>query len=58
MHKNKSVKCEKLECFANIHYRKDFGICKLLNDGFTYECPFFKTVKEYNEGIKKYGGLH
>lgn len=45
-------KCEREDCFGN--YR---GMCLVLNGKFDYPCPFFKTLEEYNEGVRKYGGI-
>lgn len=43
------------DCFAR---NKDNGECRALTDThFPDDCPFYKTVKEYNEGLKKYGDL-
>lgn len=47
-----SCKCERKDCFGN--YR---GRCLILNGTFEYPCPFFKTLEEFNEGIRKYGGI-
>lgn len=47
-----SVKCKKRDCFGN-----EKGTCKVLREGFKYECPFYKTVEEYNRGVLKYGGV-
>ena len=46
--------CHRIECFAN-----KGGRCVALK--IAYErgekaCPFFKTVKEYEAGVLKYGG--
>lgn len=46
--------CHLDNCFA---YRK--GRCVLLSTGYSKSekaCPFYKTVEEYNEGKKIYGG--
>lgn len=51
------VRCQKLDCFGNMKCNSEYGICKVLQLGFDYECPFYKTKEEYDEGIRKYGGI-
>ena len=60
MSKNELVKCKRKDCFANInrYVNAEEGVCKILNGSFKYECPFFKIKKQFEDGIKKYGGLH
>lgn len=46
--------CHQENCFA---YKQ--GRCVLLSTGYGKSeraCPFYKTVEEYKEGVKKYGG--
>lgn len=57
--KEELVRCKRRDCFANVRVLsdKEYGLCKILNGSFKYECPFFKTKEEFEYGLKKYGGL-
>lgn len=49
------TRCEVEPCFSETAS----GKCLLLSDtNFkNYPCPFYKTVEEFEAGLKKYGGL-
>lgn len=54
MSKETYPECKRLDCFANIpiNARQSSGLCTVLTECIKENCPFFKTKKEFKEGVK------
>ena len=46
--------CRRLDCFANIpiNARESAGLCTILTECIKENCPFYKTKKEFKEGVR------
>lgn len=46
--------CRRLDCFANIpiNARQSAGLCTILTECIKENCPFYKTKKEFKEGVR------
>lgn len=54
MSKETYPECKRLECFANIpiNARQSAGLCAILTECIKENCPFYKTKKEFKEGVR------